>query len=282
MHYFFYDVHLGLGSREKSRERERELLRFLEMVGADRAESLYIVGDLFDYWFDYRSVIPREFVRTVGAIAALADAGVRVEYVIGNHDFGHKDFFEGELGVHVHHDDIERTIAGRRCYISHGDGKAFNDTGYVILKKILRAPLSNRIFRFLHPDIGIGIAMRASHGSRLHTDKKNYLQKPDGAPVPDGKLPGGANDLPLNPSGKMNREKNGLYVFAENKIVNEGFDLVVMGHSHAPQQVDFPGGTYVNLGTWLKHRRPYLIVDQKRLEFRDFALRNSGDDSVRI
>jgi UDP-2,3-diacylglucosamine hydrolase len=243
--YFFSDVHLGLGSPESNREREDALIRFLKMVERDRAEALYIVGDLFDYWFEYRSVIPRGFTRALGALASVVDAGVRVEYVIGNHDFGHRDFFEREIGASVHADDIEREIAGRRCYIAHGDGKAFNDTGYLILKKVLRARVSNALFRFIHPDIGIGIAARMSRTSRDHTERKNY----------NGEKPG---------------ESDGLYAFAERKIVEEGFGLVVMGHSHRPRRVDLSGGTYINLGAWIRDRY-YLKLGEAEMELVRFS-----------
>lgn len=245
MVYFFSDVHLGLGSPESNRERERALLRFLNMVGEDRAETLYVVGDLFDYWFEYRSVIPRGFTRTLGALAALVDAGTSVEYIVGNHDFGHRDFFEQEIGARIYFDDVERIIAGRRCYIAHGDGKAFNDFGYLVLKRVLRARISNALFRFLHPDVGIGTAAYASRRSRDHTAQKNY----------DGGQPG---------------ESDGLYAFAERKITDEGFQLVVMGHSHLPRRVDMSGGTYVNLGTWLRDRS-YLALDASTLELRRFT-----------
>ncbi|MEP7218818.1 MAG: UDP-2,3-diacylglucosamine diphosphatase [Bacteroidota bacterium] len=240
MHYFFSDVHLGLGTPESNREREGALLRFLDMVKRERAESLYIVGDLFDYWFEYRSVVPRGFSRTIGALASVVDAGVHVEYLMGNHDFGHRDFFEKEIGIRVHSGDIERTIAGRRCYLSHGDGKAFNDTGYLILKKVLRARISGALFRFIHPDIGIGVAAGASRRSRDHTNKKNY----------DGEKPG---------------ESDGLYAFAEKKITREGFQLVVMGHSHRPRRADLAEGTYINLGAWLRDRF-YLAMDEEGME----------------
>lgn len=245
MHFFFSDAHLGLGSREESRERERHVLRFLDHVGSRGAESLWIVGDLFDYWFEYRMVIPREFVRTLGGIAALADAGIPVEYVIGNHDFGHKNFFEQELGVRLHTDDVERQIAGRKTLVSHGDGKALNDTGYLILKKVLRARASNAMWRWLHPDLGIGVAARASRRSRDHTSKKHY----------GGERPG---------------EKDGLQIFAGKKIEEEGFDLVVMGHSHTPAVVEFNGGTYVNLGNWMGRRRTYLELDEQGMELKEF------------
>lgn len=244
MVYFISDIHLGLGSEESNRKRERALLAFLEFirsesVGGKNVEALYIIGDLFDYWFDYRTVIPRGFTRTLGGLASVVDAGIRVEYLMGNHDFGHRDYFEHELGIQVHSGDVERVIAGRRCYLSHGDGKAFNDTGYVILKKILRARLSQFAFRLLHPDIGIGIAARASHRSREHTSQKYY----------GGERPG---------------EDDGLYAFAKKKIEEENFDLVVMGHAHVARDVNFNGGRYVNLGSWLGDSWGYLVVDEEK------------------
>lgn len=245
MHFFFSDAHLGLGTREQSREREHHVVRFLEYVGRQNPESLWIVGDLFDYWFEYRTVIPKEFVRTLGAIAALTDAGISVDYVIGNHDFGHKDFFESELGVRVHPDDVEQTISGKRTVIAHGDGKALNDTGYLILKKILRAPASNALWRWLHPDIGIGVAAGASRKSRDHTTKKNYGDERPG-------------------------EVNGLQLFAQRKIEEDGADLVVMGHSHKATVLDFTGGRYVNLGNWMGKERTYLVVDESTVELKRF------------
>lgn len=244
MHYFFSDVHLGLGSAASTRERERHVLGLFEEILANRAESLYIVGDLFDFWFDYRTVIPRGFVRTLGGIARLVDAGVAVHYVIGNHDFGHRDFFTGELGVVLHEADVETTIDGLRCYIAHGDGKAFNDTGYLILRKVLRARSSKLLFRMLHPDLGIGAAAYASRRSRDHTTQKHY-------------------------SGEQPGEADGLRAFAERKI-DEGYDLVVMGHNHRPAFIEHGSGRYVNLGTWLRDRS-YLVIDGGRVELRQYG-----------
>lgn len=236
MHFFLSDLHLGLGSQQESREREQLLVRFLDHVGSRNAETLWIVGDLFDFWFDYRTVVPRHFVRSLGALAALSDAGVTIEYLMGNHDFGHRDFFEKEIGATVYPGDVERTIGGRKVYISHGDGKAFNDTGYKILKKVLRSRLSNVAWRLLHPDIGIGLAARASRRSRDHTNEKHY----------GGEQPG---------------EADGLEVFAREKIEKEGFDLVVMGHSHRFRDERYEGGgRYINLGDWMKGSGRYLVV----------------------
>lgn len=246
MIYFFSDVHLGLGSYQASRVRERMVVRFLEQCRRDRIQRLFIVGDLFDYWFDYRTVIPRDFIRTLGALAAVIDDGIAIDYVIGNHDFGHRDFFQRELGITIHQDDLPVTLAGRRCYISHGDGKAFNDTGYAILKKILRARLSGFAFRLIHPDIGIGIASRASRRSRDYTNRKHY----------GGEHPG---------------ESDGLHAFAEKKILDEGYELVVMGHSHRVKRVDYEPGTYVNLGSWLGEEKRYLALSEECVELRDVA-----------
>ena len=240
MHIFFSDVHLGLGSPESSRRREQMLVDFLERIGKrstdeDPLESLWIVGDLFDYWFDYRSVIPRSFVRTLGALARLADAGVQIEYVMGNHDFGHRDFFEKEIGLVIHPGDVEREVYGERIYVAHGDGKAFNDRGYAILKKILRSPTANRLWRLLHPAIGIGIAARASRKSREHTNAKGYGEAQAG-------------------------EGDGLEAFARTKI-DEGFDLVVMGHNHAVVDQEIESGRYINLGAWLSEDPRCLVID---------------------
>jgi UDP-2,3-diacylglucosamine hydrolase len=149
---------------------------------------------------------------------------VPVEYLIGNHDFGHRDYFETELNIPVHHSDIERELNGKKFYIAHGDGKALNDTGYLMLRKILRNRLNLWLYSWIHPDIGIWLAEKVSGGSRAYTDQRDALQKQDG-----------------------------LRLFAEKKIA-AGIDYVVMGHRHKPEMIDIDGkGTYINLGDWLRH-----------------------------
>jgi len=252
--FFFSDVHLGLGEPERSREREMLVVRFLDALVEARAERVYIVGDLFDYWFDYRTSIPRGFTRTLGALARLADSGTAVEYLIGNHDFGHRDYFQNELGVRIHADDIEHVLHGRRCYIAHGDGKAFNDRGYLMLRAVLRARAAQLLFRALHPDLGIGTAAWASRRSRAHTLAKYYGDEKTG-------------------------ESDGLSAFARRKIEEEGCDLVVMGHSHNVRRTQYRGGTYINLGTWLKEPT-YLALDAEICALRRFgggSLENDED-----
>jgi len=131
MIYFFSDVHLGLGTREEYRHREDILLDFLAMIRHD-CERLYIVGDLFDYWFEYKTVVPKYFFRTITALYNLRRDGIAIEYLMGNHDFGHHTFFRDELDIPIHTDDITTTLHGKSFYIAHGDGKAYNDTGYFV------------------------------------------------------------------------------------------------------------------------------------------------------
>jgi UDP-2,3-diacylglucosamine hydrolase len=226
-YYFISDCHLGYGpDREADRARERRLLVVLEKIATEAqsgaAHGLFIVGDLFDSWFEYRQVIPKRHVRTIAMLAKIREY-IPIEYLMGNHDFGHKDYFEKELNIPVHGGDIEKVLNGKRFYIAHGDGKALNDTGYIILRSILRNKFLLWCYSWLHPDIGISVAERMSGGSRAYTDNRDALQKQDG-----------------------------LRIYAEKKI-GEGFDYVIMGHRHKAEIVDVDGkGTYINLGDWLK------------------------------
>lgn len=226
MIYFVSDIHLGLGSDAERGEREQLFLKFLDRCSAD-ATTIVIVGDLFDYWFEYSTVIPRPFFRILTKLEALQRSGIRIEYLMGNHDFGHQDFFEKDIGIPVHRGDVERVYGGKKFYLAHGDGKVYNDTGYLLLRPMLRNPVSIKLFQWLHPDIGIRLASGTSTTSRAHTDKR----------------PVGSRD--------------GLADFAEKKI-GEGFDYVIMGHVHSPLVREFSlgghSGRYINLGEWLRHK----------------------------
>ncbi len=226
-HYFISDCHLGYGTnREADRERERKLLAVLERIETEashgEAISLYIVGDLFDSWFEYRQVIPRRHIRVLAALAKIREL-IPVEYLMGNHDFGHRDYFQRELNIPVHSGDLEPILFGKKFYIAHGDGKALHDRGYLILRSILRNKFLLWCYSWLHPDIGVTVAEKMSGSSRSYTDQRDALQKQDG-----------------------------LRLFAEKKIA-EGFDYVVMGHRHKPEIIPIGNGSYINLGDWLKH-----------------------------
>lgn len=220
-YYFFSDVHLGLQTAEIERIKERKLIEFLDMASHD-AREIFIVGDLFDCWIEYKYVVPKGFYRLLTKISDIADSGIAVNYIAGNHDFWKGNYFEEEFGIIICHEHIEREIEGKKFFIHHGDGFAYNDTGYRILKKIMRNRLSQKLYSLLHPDLGIRIAKGTSETSRYHTSDKDYS----------------IND--------------GLRDAAFNKI-DEGFDYVIMGHRHLPQMTGHNSGYYINLGDWIKH-----------------------------
>ena len=219
--YFVSDVHLGVGESAEEERKLSLLLRLLDDVIAERAH-LYIVGDLFDFWYEYRSVVPRGYHRLYAAFEALRNTGSDVVYLAGNHDFAIGEFFSRDLGMTVVRDDFEFTAHGRRFYLFHGDGLALRDGGYRMLKRVLRSPLSQRLYRLLHPDLGFGLARRFSHGSRDYTSGRDY------------------------------GEHDGMRLEAERRIA-AGVDVVIMGHRHLPRREQIDGGLYINLGDWIRH-----------------------------
>ncbi len=220
--YFFSDVHLGLGTRVEEKEKENSLLTFLRSI-LRKTDALYVLGDLFDFWFEYGTVIPKGFHRTLAALQEFTDHGVPVHYLAGNHDFWMDDFFSAEIGMTVHFDPFETTIDGQRVFLHHGDGLARNDAGYRFIKPILRSRVSIALYRWLHPDIGVRIARGSSRTSRAYTAGKRY------------------------------DDDEGMIRFAAEKI-GQGASIVVMGHRHRPTLRPVGNGTYVNLGDWISYR----------------------------
>jgi UDP-2,3-diacylglucosamine hydrolase len=235
--YFFSDAHLGIGTKEEDREKERVLIRFLDTVERD-GEHLFIVGDLFDYWFEYRTVVPKGYFRLFSKLADLSEAGIKVMYLAGNHDFWLRTYFRDELGMEVYPDPIERVILGKRFYIHHGDGLLKTDTGYRILKRVLRNKINIFLFSLVHPDLAGRIARWSSQKSRQHTSKRSF-------------------------------EGGDMVEFAEGKI-GEGFDFVVMGHHHVPCVRNIGSGVYVNLGDWITEQT-YAVFDGKRMSLKKWS-----------
>ncbi|MBK9331369.1 MAG: UDP-2,3-diacylglucosamine diphosphatase [Ignavibacteria bacterium] len=218
-YYFFSDVHLGLESPEKEKLKETKLTEFLQSIRED-AKEIFIVGDLFDCWIEYKYVVPKGFYRLFTKISELTESGVKINYIAGNHDFWKGGFFKDEFGIEICHTHIETEIDGKKFFIHHGDGFAHNDTGYRILKKILRNKISQRLYSMIHPDIGIRLAKGTSETSRKHTSVKDYS------------------------------EKDGLKDRAF-EMLEAGFDYVIMGHRHKPKMLEHANGYYINLGDWI-------------------------------
>ena len=216
---FISDVHLGLQSKEIEEKKEKLLVKFLREI-ASKSDELFIVGDLFDYWFEYNYVYQKGFYRTLTALKDLTGKGVVVHYFIGNHDFMHLNFFTDEIGTKLYEEAVEFVLNGKKFFIGHGDGLVKNDLGYKILKSILRNKKIQWLYSWLHPDLGISLAKFTSKSSRDYTNKKNY--------------------------GKV----DGLFETAKNKIDN-GFDYVLFGHEHIRKNLPYKNGRYINLGAWL-------------------------------
>ena len=233
--FFISDVHLGLHDKEREKEKERRLLSFLSHV-EEHGEQLFILGDLFDYWFEYASVIPRGYHHTLSKLGLLVEKGIAVHYVAGNHDFWLKDFFPADLGIPVYKDPFSKTLGGKKFYFHHGDGLALRDGGYRLLKKLLRSKINIAFFTMIHPDITAPIARGSSRKSREFTANKDY------------------------------GETDGMILFATEKI-RSGYDVVVMGHRHVPLYHKIDGGVYINLGDWITHMT-YGEFDGKTIELK--------------
>ena len=212
--YFISDIHL---TDEKS-ERRQHLTEFLQHLRGKSSE-LFIVGDLFDFWFEYKYVIPRAHFDILCLLNEIVESGCPVHLLTGNHDFWVDSFFSDELNIQIHQEPVETNLNGKRIYISHGDGLARNDVGYRFLKKILQNPLNIKLFRLIHPDVGYGMAHFFSRLSRNH-----------------GKL----------------KDDSDYTQHARDKF-NQGFDYVIMGHTHQPRRIEENGKIYVNTGDWINH-----------------------------
>ena len=236
-YFFISDIHLGLQSPEVEREKEKKLIAFLDNAKVN-CDELFIIGDLFDYWFEYKRVIQKGFIQTLAKLKELSESGISIHYIIGNHDFLHRDFFEKEIGAILYRDSLEVKINGKKFLLAHGDGLVKNDLGYKILKKILRNSLLQKIYSLVHPDLGIKIASATSKTSRDYTAGKNY------------------------------GEVDGLFETAKSKI-DSGFDYVIFGHSHQRSFEKYNNGFYVNLGSWLdqpcygRFNESFEIIDWK-------------------
>ena len=230
--YFFSDAHLGLGSIEEEHQKELRLIRFLNFIQQDAAQ-IYIVGDLFDYWFEYKTVVPKKYFRLFAKLAELTEHNLRLFFIAGNHDFWINNYFHDELGMEVHFNPVEAVICGKRFLIHHGDGLLRDDLGYKILKKILRSKTNIFLFSLIHPDIAGWLARWSSRTSRRYTSNRTY-------------------------------ESSDMVDFAARKI-KEGFDFVVMGHNHVPSCQTIDNGIYINLGDWI-FENTYAVFDGKKLK----------------
>ncbi len=240
--YFASDFHLGVPDEQSSRAREARIVNWLESIKTD-AREIYLMGDIFDFWFEYKRVIPKGFIRLQGKLAEIADAGITIHFFTGNHDMWMFDYFEKELGVTIHRHPITKTFDGKQFYLAHGDGLGPGDTSYKILKRIFASKLCQWLFARLHPNFGIWIAEKWSKNSRIASGKKEQF---------------------------LGEENEWLAIYAKEILANQPIDYFIFGHRHLPLDIALTEESrYINLGEWI-HFNSYAVWDGKVLELKYF------------
>lgn len=241
--YFASDQHFGAPTAELSLPREKKFVAWLDEIKQD-AEVLFIVGDLFDFWFEYKTVVPKGFVRVLGKLAELSDSGIQIHFFVGNHDLWMRDYFQTELNIPVYHDNKEFTFNNKTFLIGHGDGKGPGDMGYKYMKKVFVHPVSKWFFGWLHPDIGVGLAQ--------------YLSVKN-------KLISGESDVKF-----LGEDNEWLIIYAKRKLETKHFDYLVFGHRHLPMIYPLnPNANYVNLGDWITYFT-YGVFDGENFELKNY------------
>jgi len=225
--YFISDFHLGIPDYASSLEREKKVVVFLEAARKDAA-IIFLLGDMFDFWYEYKTVVPKGYVRLLGKLAELTDAGIPMHFFVGNHDMWMKNYLQTELNIPVYFEPKEFTRNGKLFYIGHGDGLGPGDHGYKLLKKVFRNPVCRWLFSVIHPSWGIGLANYFSRKSRAATggDLEKFLGE----------------------------ENEWLAIYSKEVLQKAHYDYFIFGHRHLP--LDLPVGSnshYINLGDWLNY-----------------------------
>jgi UDP-2,3-diacylglucosamine hydrolase len=224
--FFASDFHLGTPTKEISYERETLIIEWLEQIRSS-ASHIYLVGDLFDFWHDYKHVVPKGFVRFQAKIRDLVDSGIEIHFFTGNHDLWMFGYFEEELGVHLHREPIQVSHQNKSLYIGHGDGLGPGDHGYKFIKKVFTNKVCQFLFKWFHPDLGVPLASYLSRSSREaeSTEELKFL---------------GA-------------DKEWLVIYSKEILEKEHFDYFVFGHRHVPIKLQLNNSVYINLGDWISN-----------------------------
>jgi UDP-2,3-diacylglucosamine hydrolase len=241
--YFLSDFHLGAPDHAQSLIRERKIVQFLDSIKHDAAQ-IFIVGDLFDFWFEYKYVVPKGHIRILGKLAELADRGIPLTFFVGNHDMWMKGYFEKELFMSVYHEPNDFEFNGKKFHIGHGDGLGPGDHGYKFIKKVFRNPVCQWMFGALPSNWGFGLANYFSKKSRLAT---------------------GSSDQHF-----LGEENEWLIQYCKDVLKKDHYDYFVFGHRHLPIHFKLPGNSvYINLGDWINHFT-YAVFDGDKLELKHY------------
>lgn len=240
--YFASDFHLGVPDHSASRAREDRIVRWLDSIKSTAAE-IYLMGDVFDFWFEYATVVPKGYIRLLGKLAELSDSGIRIVMFKGNHDMWMFDYFNKELGIEIVPDELIIERNGKTFFLHHGDGLGPGDPGYKFLKSFFRSKFCQWLFARIHPNLGIGIAKKWSSKSRLVNDRKEEFK---------------------------NEEQEWLVTYSRQMLNNRNFDFLIFGHRHLPLDIPVSDQSrYINLGEWINYNS-YAVFDGESLELKYF------------
>lgn len=225
--YFISDFHLGVPDHERSLEREKKIVRWLNQI-RDNAAIIYLMGDVFDYWFEYKHAVPKGYVRLLGKLAELSDSGIEIHYFTGNHDMWVFNYLPTEIGLTLHREPIFREYNQQKFYLGHGDGLGPGDHGYKFIKKLFANRFAQWMFARFHPNFGISLMRYFSKKSRIATgdDDANFLGE----------------------------DKEWLIIHSKEVLQKEHFDYFIFGHRHLPLDISLgKNSRYINLGEWINH-----------------------------
>ncbi|HRP90554.1 MAG TPA: UDP-2,3-diacylglucosamine diphosphatase [Edaphocola sp.] len=225
--FFASDFHLGIPNKADSLIREKIICDWLDSI-KDEAYKIYLLGDIFDVWFEYKRAVPKGYVRFLGKLAALRDADIPIEIFTGNHDLWMKDYFTEELNIPIHFDALKVNYNNKKFFLAHGDGLGPGDRKYKFLKKVMTNPIAQRLYKSLHPNIGLGLATYFSQRGVKHQGNL------------DGDYKG--------------EDKEWLILFSKEVLKTEYFDYFIFGHRHLAMTLPLPNNSlYVNLGDWINY-----------------------------
>ena len=231
--YFCSDNHLGSPNRNLSLEREKIFITWLDQIKAD-AQAIFFLGDLFDFWFEYKKVVPKGFTRLFGKLAELSDSGIDLFFFVGNHDCWIGNYFEDELGINVFHKKVDLNIDNYNILIGHGDGLGPGDNKYKFLKLLFRNHILKKLFSFIHPDIGISLGSFLSQKNKILSGNEKVFESED---------------------------KEMLFSYCKDVLKTKYYHFFIFGHRHIPLELDLGNNSkYFNTGDWITHFS-YLVYD---------------------
>lgn len=252
--YFVSDLHFGIPNKTDSLKREQLFVEWLSSIQSI-ADEIYIMGDLFDFWYEYKEVVPKGYIRVLGKIAELSDSGVKIFFFKGNHDMWEFGYLDKELGITTYNKPIVKTISNKRFYLAHGDGLGRGDNGYKFIKAVFKAKVNQWLFGLIHPDLGVRMGLFFSRRSRLANMNNPKLRDRLDSETQ-------MNEIVMQPLVTYSKE----YLEKDPTI-----DFFIYGHWHKPQIIKLTEKTlYANVGDWLTNFT-FLEFDGNNLSLKNYT-----------